>query len=147
MDVVLLKEVDRLGKEGSVVRVKPGFARNYLVPRGLAALANPTMLKAVEDRRRQLQLKQERIRKQTEQLKQRLESRSWTVKLTLGEGEQAFGSITVQTILEALANEGIALEKSAIKLEQPIKALGIYDVPVRLHPDLTATLKLWVVKA
>ena len=147
MDVVLLKDVDRLGKEGTIVSVKPGFARNFLVPRRLAVGADAATMKTVEERRRQRQRKQDHLRKQAEQLKQRLEAKSLTMKLTLGEGEQAFGSITANDILEALANDAITLEKPAIKLEAPIKTLGIYEIPVRLHPDVAATLKLWVVKS
>lgn len=147
MDVILLKNVEKLGAEGSVVPVKPGFARNYLLPRGLALPADPVHLRVLEHRKRQAQLKQERVRKQAQQLKQKLESRSLTLKLTLGERDTAFGAITTQDIQEALVQAGIPVEKHGIQLEQPIKTLGIYEVPVRLHPEVTATLKLWVVKA
>ncbi len=147
MDVILLKDVEQVGKAGGVVHVKPGFARNYLFPQGLALEANPATLRAVEERTRQAQAKLTRVREQAEQLKRQLESRSLSVKLTLGEHDVAFGSITAHDIVEMLAQEGITLEKHAIKLDEPIKTLGIYDVPVRLHPEVTATLKLWVVKA
>lgn len=147
MDVILLKDVDRLGKEGSVVRVKTGFARNYLVPHGMALPARSELVKAIEERKRRAQLKQERIRKQAESLKRKLESRSLTLKLTLGEADKAFGSITAHDVIEALGQEGIALDKHAVQLEEPIKGLGIYEVPVRVHAEVTATLKLWVVKA
>jgi len=147
MDVLLLKDIEQLGKEGAVVRVKPGFARNYLLPRGLALPARPEHLRAMEERTRQAQRKQARIRKQADQLKQKLESRSLTLKLTLGERDTAFGSITTHDLQEALAQAGLSVDKHAIQLEQPIKALGIYEVPVRVHPEVTATLKLWVVKA
>jgi len=147
MELILTKDVERLGKEGTVVQVKEGFARNYLLPRGLAVPASPASLKALEDRQRQSQAKAQRLRKDVEQLRQKLESRSLTVKLTLGEHDQAFGSVTAHDIVQALAQEGLAVEKHAVHLEAPIKALGIYEIPVRLHPEVTATLKLWVVKA
>ncbi len=147
MDVILLKDVERFGKAGAVVTVKPGFARNYLLPRGLAVPATPEHLKAGEERQRQAHLKTERIRKQAEQIRHRLESRSLTLKLTLGEGEKPFGSITAHDIMQALAQDGIVVDKTAIQLDEPVKALGIYEVPVRVHPEVTATLKLWVVKA
>jgi large subunit ribosomal protein L9 len=147
MDVILLKDVERLGKEGSVVHVKPGFARNYLLPLGLALPVTPERVRAVEERTRQAERRRARILEQAQALKQRIESRSLTMKLNLGEHDVAFGSLTAHDIVQALADEGITVEKRALALEEPIKALGIYEIPVRTHPEVTATLKLWVVKA
>jgi large subunit ribosomal protein L9 len=147
MDLILLQDVEKIGKEGTVVRVKPGFARNYLLPRRLAVPATPEHQRAFEERKRQTARKQARLHQRAAGLKQKLESRSLTLKLNLGEGEKAFGSVTVHDIVEALAQEGVTLEKHAVQLPDPIKVLGIYEVPVRLHPEVTATLKLWVVKA
>ena len=147
MDVILLKDVEPLGAEGAVVRVKPGYARNYLLPSGLAVEASPRQLQAVEASKRQRLKQAERVQQDAEALKRRLESHSLTMKLTLGEGDQPFGSITVHDVADALARDGVPVEKGAIRLEQPLKALGVFDVPVRLHPNVTATLKLWVVKA
>lgn len=147
MDVILLKDLDKVGKEGAVVPVKAGFARNYLVPRGLALPATREHRRMVEERTRQAQAKQARVHKHAQQLKQKLESRSWTLKLNVGERDTAFGSVTAHDVHEALAQAGIAVDRHAIQLEEPIKVLGIYDVPVRLHPEVTATLKVWVVKA
>ena len=104
-------------------------------------------MQAVEASKRQRLKQAERVQKEAEALKRRLESHSLTMKLTLGEGDQPFGSITVHDVADALARDGIPVEKGAIRLEQPLKALGVFDVPVRLHPNVTATLKLWVVKA
>ena len=147
MDVILLKDVEKLGAEGAVLTVKPGFARNYLLPRGLAVPATPQQLKAMEALRRQRSRQAERRKAELEALKQKLEARSLTLKLSLGEGEKPFGAITAHDVFEALQREGVEVDKHAVQLQQPIKALGVYDVPVRLHPDVTATLKLWVVKA
>ena len=147
MDVILLKDIEQVGKEGAVVYVKPGFARNYLLPRGLALAANQANIRVIEERKRQASVKAERIRKQAEELKRKLEGRSLTLKLTMGEDDQAFGSVTTHDLVQALAQEGMVVEKHAIHLEQPIKTLGIYDIPVRVHPDVTATLKVWIVKA
>ncbi|MBI2104024.1 MAG: 50S ribosomal protein L9 [Candidatus Omnitrophica bacterium] len=147
MDVILLKAIEKLGAEGDVVRVKPGFARNYLLPGGLAVPASPQQLKAVEAAS-QRRLKQAgRVQAEAETLKRRLEGLSLTLKLTLGENEQPFGSITAHDVAEALGREGLPVDKGAIRLETPIKALGVFEVPVRLHPNVAATLKLWVVKA
>ena len=147
MDVILLKDVETLGAEGAVVRVKPGFARNYLLPGGLAVPANPQQLKALEAAKRQRLKQAERIQGEADALKRRLEGHSLTMQLALGENEQPFGSVTAHDVAEALARDGLQVEKGAIQLEQPIRTLGVFDVPVRLHPSVTATLKLWVVKA
>lgn len=147
MEIILLKNVERLGPEGTVVRVKPGFARNYLIPRGLATAASPEALHAMDTRKHHAERKAARQREQVEQLKRKVEGRSLTLKLSLGESDKAFGSVTAHEIAETLKQEGLPVEKHQIVLDEPIKALGIYEVPVKLHPEVTATLKLWVVKA
>ena len=147
MDVVLLKAVDRLGTEGTVVKVKPGYARNYLIPMGLAALATERQMKVVEETKRQRSQKTERVKGQAEGLKRKLEGTPVTLKLTLGEDEKPFGSVTAHDIVEVLTRAGFELEKHALHLEQPIKTLGIHEVPVRLHAEVTATVKVYVVKA
>ena len=147
MDVILLKDVEKLGTEGSVVHVKPGFARNYLLPVGLAVPATAQQLKVAEATKRQRQAASQRIQADAEALKQKLEGYSLTLTLTVGEDEKPFGSITIHDVVEALAKKGVAVDKHAVRLEEPIKALGVYEVPVRLHPAVTATLKLQVVKA
>ena len=146
MDIILLKDVEKLGVEGAVVHVKPGFARNYLLPQGLAVPATAQQLKAAGERQRQHEDKVQRIKAQAETLKRKLEGRSLTLKLSLGEDEKPFGAITTHEVMDALKREGFELDKHALQLEQPIKSLGIFELPVRLHPDVTATLKLWVVK-
>jgi len=147
MEVILLKDVKPLGAEGEVVQVKPGFARNYLIPHGLAATANPAQLKAVAERKQARARKTERVKQQALELKRKLEGRSLTLKLSLGEGDKAFGAITVNDVVQALTQEGLPVDRHSVQLEQPIKALGIYELPVRLHPEVTAVVKLWVVKA
>ena len=147
MDVVLLKDVKRLGAEGAVVPVKPGYARNYLIPTGLAVPATAQRLKALEELKQRRTRQAARARDQALALKRKLEGRSWTLTLSVGEGDKPFGSITAHDVVQALAQEQFTIEKSAVRLDQPIKALGVYEVPVRLYPEVTATLKLWVVKA
>jgi len=147
MDVILLKDIEKLGTEGTVVHVKPGFARNYLVPSGLAVPASPQHLKAVEAAKQQRLRQAQRVQAEAEAVKRQLEGRSLTLKLALGADDEPFGSVTVHDVAEALAREGMQVEKHAIRLEHPIKTLGVYDIPVRLHPNVTAMLKLWVVKA
>jgi len=146
MDVVLLRHVKPLGAEGEVVQVKAGFARNYLIPHGLAVAATTEQLKAVQERKHAREQKAEREKQQALALKRKLEGRSLTLKLSLGEGEKAFGAITTHDVVHALAQDGLPVDKHSVQLDQPIKALGIYDVPVRLHPEVAATVKVWVVK-
>ena len=147
MDVVLLTAVDKLGTEGTVVQVRPGFARNYLIPMGLAALATPQQLKAMESLAQARAKKNQRAQAVAETLKRTLESRSVTLTLTLGEEDKPFGSITAHDLVEALQRQGIEVEKHAVQLEQPIKSLGAHEVSIRLHPQVTATLNVKVVKA
>ena len=147
MEIILLKDVDKLGTEGDVVRVKPGFARNFLLPMGLAVSATPKERKAVEEVKRQRQRKADRAKVQAEALKRKLEGKSLTLKLTLGMDDKPFGSITANDIVQSLKQDGLAIEKHTVHLESPIKTLGIFEVPVRVHHDVTAKLKLWVVKA
>ncbi len=149
MDVVLLKDVEKVGTEGAVVQVKPGFARNYLLPLGLAAPATAQYLRHAEEIKRQRQAKTQRAIKEAEVLKRTLEARQLTLTLTLGEEDKSFGAITTHDVLEALRREhpSVTFDKHAVHLDQPIKSLGTFDVPVRLHPHVTATIKLLVAKA
>ena len=147
MDVVLLKAVDRLGPEGTVVRVKTGYARNFLLPMGLAAPATAQQMKAVEEMKRQRTQKTERVKAQAEALKRKLEGQPVTLKLTLGADDKPFGSVTAHDVIQALAQDGFDIEKHALHLEQPITTLGIFELPVGLHPEVTAIVKVWVVKA
>ena len=147
MDVILLKDIDKLGTEGSIVRVRPGYARNFLVPSGLAVPVTPAQLKVVEEVTRQRQRKTARVLAQATALKQQIEGCSLTVTLTVGEGGTPFGSVTAHDLVEALAREGVQVEKHTIRLEEPIKALGVYQVPVTVPPNVTAILKVSVVKA
>ena len=147
MEMILLKDLDKVGKEGAIVDVKPGFARNYLLPRGLALPATREHRRMVEERARQAQAKQARAHQHAQQLKQKLEHHSLTLKLNVGEQDTAFGSVTAHDVHEALASAGLAVDRRAIQLEEPIKMLGAYEVPIRLHPDVIATLKVRVAKA
>jgi large subunit ribosomal protein L9 len=147
MDVVLVQAVDKLGEPGSVVKVKTGYARNFLLPRGLAVAATPAELQRAEALKRRREAQQRQQQAAAEALKQRLEAVRLKLALTVGEDAQVFGSITAHDLAEALQRAGVAVEKHLIQLEQPLKALGVYEVPVRLHPHVTALLNLSVVKA
>ena len=147
MNVILLKDVEKLGTEGATVQVKPGFARNYLIPRGLAVAATAEQLKVVEARERGRAKQLQQVKAQAQTLKQQVESRALTLTLTVGADDKPFGSVTTHDICDALTRDGLEVEKHAIRLTEPIKTLGVYDIPIRLPADVTATLKVSVVKA
>lgn len=146
MEVILSKNVEKLGKSGQVVKVKDGFANHFLIPQGLAFVANPKNLKLVTEQQKQQETKLVKEKKQAEALSQKLASTSCTVTVNAGEDDKLFGSVTNADIAEALAAEGIIVNKLDINLEPPIKKLGIYQVEVKLHPEVTAQVKVWVVK-
>ncbi len=145
MEVILREDIDSLGRAGAVVRVKPGYARNYLLPRGLAYEATEGNKKriAAEGRARESRREEERTR--AAELASRLEALALTVSAKAGEGERLFGSVTSQDIAAALDGAGQPVDKRRIELDHPIKTLGDHVVPVRLHPEVQAMLRVKVV--
>jgi large subunit ribosomal protein L9 len=147
MKLLLMKEVEGLGKPGDVVNVSPGYARNFLLPRNLAAEPTEDALRRVEAGRRKETREVEKIKKQGEEVARSLENCSVNIPVRAGEGGHLFGSVTPAEIAAALAAEGRKVEESWIQLERPIKEVGIYDVPVVVHGETRATVKVWVVEA
>ena len=146
MEVILNKDVDKIGRAGAVVNVKEGFARNFLFPHNLAKPATASSLKKLEQDQLVRNAQSAKIKEESELVKQRLSALSLTITaLTQGE-EKLYGSIHALEIAEALKAEGFSIDKSIIDLDEPIKSLGIYEIPVKLHPEVIATVKLWVVK-
>ncbi len=146
MEVILNQDVDKIGRAGSVVQVKEGFARNFLFPHNLAKPATPASLKKLEQDQQVRAAQYAQAKGESELIKQRLSELSLTIPvLTQGE-DKLYGSIHAHEISEALKAEGFSIEKSLIDLAEPIKSLGIYEVPVKLHPDVVAKVKLWIVK-
>jgi large subunit ribosomal protein L9 len=146
MDVILREDVEKLGSAGDVVSVKDGYARNFLLPRGLA-------YPATEGNRRRLESEHKsRVRRveaevgQAKALAGRLEAVSLSFAMKAGEGDKLFGSVTTHDIAERLKGEGFEVDKKAVELAEPIKALGVYKVPIRLHPDVKPEVRVWVVK-
>ena len=146
MKVILRKDSETLGRTGEVVSVKDGYARNYLIPRGIAYEANDGSLRQLEEEAKQQHRRTEKERKQSEGLAAQLEKISITIKMKVGEEEKLFGSVTAQMIAESLVEKEITLDKRQIELEEPLKALGIYDVPVRLAGGVAAKVKVWIVR-
>jgi large subunit ribosomal protein L9 len=146
IEVILNQDVDKIGKAGSVVKVKDGFARNFLIPNRLAVLVTTGNLKKLEQDKERKSLMLEALKKDAEALKAKLSSISLTLSSLAKEDEKLYGSITAHDIAVALKEEGIELDKSLIDLSEPIRALGIYEVALNLHPEVSAKLKVWVVK-
>ena len=147
MKVILTEDVPSLGKIGDLIQIKDGHARNYLIPKKLAVPANPQNLKAFEHQKNLLKQKQNRIKREAEKLAEKIEKISCTISKPTGEEDKLFGSVTSLDIEESLKEEGIKIDRKKILLEESIKSLGIYKVPIKLHPEVTAHLKVWVVKS
>jgi len=146
MKVILRKNSEKLGSVGAVVSVKDGYARNYLIPRSIAYEATEGSLHQLEEERKQQSRVIDNEIKQAEALASQLEKISITIKMKVGEEEKLFGSVTAQMIAEALVEKEITLDKRQIILEEPLKALGIYDVPVKLAGGVNGKLKVWIVR-
>jgi large subunit ribosomal protein L9 len=146
MEVILNQDVEKLGKAGSVIKVKDGFARNFLIPKGLAMAVTSANLKKLEQERQKKTDQLEKIRQQSLKLKERLHGFSLTIPALVQEEDKLYGSVSGQDIAEALREEGFDIDKERIILEQAIKSLGIYEIPIKLHPEIIATVKVWIVK-
>jgi len=146
MKIILRQDYERLGNAGDIVEVKRGYANNYLIPKKIAYPAKPNFIKMVEEEKRQKLVRLNKEKKQAEQLAKKLESVSVTLAVSVGEGDKMFGSITNQDIAESLKSQGFDIDRKKIVLEEPIKQLGIYSVPIKLHPEIEAKIKVWVVK-
>jgi len=146
MEVILIKDVDKIGRAGTVVKVKDGFARNLLLPNKLAIEVTPGNLKRLEqDKQKNLEVL-EKKKQEALVLKERLDNLSLTISATAQDEKSLYGSVTAQDVSNALKEEGIEIEKSLIILDEPIKSLGIYEIPVKLHPEVPAKIKTWIVK-
>ncbi|MBI5464817.1 MAG: 50S ribosomal protein L9 [Ignavibacteriales bacterium] len=146
MKVILRKDHQQLGKMGDVKDVKDGYARNFLIPRSIAYQATPNNLKQLEEEKKQHAKRSEKERKGSESLAEQLGKSSVTIKMKVGEDDKLFGSVTSQMIADALAEKGVTLDKRQIELEDTIKSLGIYDVPVKLSGGISAQVKVWIVR-
>jgi large subunit ribosomal protein L9 len=146
MKVILTQDIAGLGSIGDLITVKDGFGRNYLVPQGKAIQATSQSMKKLEHQKRQIREKIDKAKREAERLAARIESVSCTVAKAVGEEDKLFGSVTGMDIEASLKLEGVEIDRKKINLPEPIKSLGIYNIPIKLHPEVTATLKLWVVK-
>ena len=146
MKVILREDVPDVGKAGQTVEVKTGFGRNFLIPRNLAIAATKANLRAIGEVRKQKELREKKLRREAEVIKDRIERLELSTEVLVGEENKLYGSVTNADIAELLEKEGIIIDKRAVELETPIKVLGVYTLPIRIEKDVTAQLRLWVIK-
>lgn len=145
VEVILRKDVADLGLAGEMVNVRPGYARNYLIPQGIALVATEGNRRRFEEERRQVEQSAEREREAAQELAGELEGREVSFVRRASESGRLFGSVTAADLADELEKEGVAVDRRAIRLEDPIKDLGEHEVPVRVHMDIMPTLKVSVV--
>ncbi len=145
MKVILIEDVEKLGVQGQIVDVKPGFARNFLIPKKLAWIYNDSNLKKLEYQKKVWEVKNIKEKEKAEVLREKINLLELKIKAKVGEENLLYGSITPAQISQALEKEGILLDKRKIILEEPIKRAGFHEVKVKLHRDVEATLKIEVV--
>lgn len=146
MKIVLKQDVDNLGIPGDVVEVKNGYARNFLIPRKLALKATPQNLRVFEQERKRIEMIRNKDKREAEVLAEKLNGVSVNATVAVGEEDKVFGSVTSQNIADLLAEKGFEVDRRKIQLDEPLKALGAYDVAIKLHSEVEATIKVWVVK-
>jgi len=145
--IILLQDYEKLGKAYDQVEVKDGYARNFLIPKGIAIRATKNNIRMIEEKLNLQKRREEKKLKQAQALAEKLKKLSITIPVQVGEEDKVYGSVTSQEIAVSLKEKGFEIDKRQILLEEPIKALGIYDVPIKLHPEVTGYVKLWVIKS
>ena len=145
VQVILRRAVDDLGDIGEVVDVKPGYARNFLIPQGIAYEATDTNQKRFEEERRHILERSARELDRARAAAERIEGQSVNFSVRAGEEGKLFGSVTASDISDALAEKGVEVDRHLIRLEEPIKQLGVYKVTVRLHAEVRPEVTVWVV--
>lgn len=145
MKIILKEDIHGLGKAGQVINVRDGYARNYLLPKGLAIVADEKNLKLLEHQKKRFEEEARKKRQDAESIAQRLGELQLTIRAKAGEDMKLFGSITSATVAEALKAEGFSVDKRQINIPEPIKRAGEYEVNVKLHSNINAKLKINVV--
>ena len=146
MEIILLSDVENLGESGDVVTVKPGYARNKLIPQGLALRASNRNIAIASEKKRVAEAKLERENQAMNALAKKLSKVEITIEVKVGDEEKMFGSITNKDIHKELMDKGFELERSQITIKDPIKALGIYHIQVKVSKDIVSDVKLYVIK-
>ena len=146
MEVILTQKVQGLGDRGDIVRVKDGYARNYLFPKCLARPSNEGQKRMLDEENRIHGVRDAKLKQSVEALAEKMKGLSCTLVVQAGEEDKLYGSVTGHDIAKAISDQGFAVEHRQVVLEEPIKKLGVYTVPVRLHREVEVPIKVWVVK-
>lgn len=146
MKVILTQTIPKLGEFGEVVTVKDGYARNYLIPKGLALPATPSSIKTLELIRKQREGFEEKRKIKIQELAEKLEGLSVDLAVKVDDEDRLFGSVTAQMIADALKEKGFDIDKKCVIIEEPIQNLGVYTIKIQLSPDVVSSIRLWVVK-
>ena len=146
MEIILLDKIDNLGNVGDVVTVKPGYARNYLFPKGLAVRSSKRNIAFVEEKRKNIELKIAKEEQASQAIFDSLKNVEILMEVEVGENDKLFGSVTTMDLQKALNEQNIEIEKQDILLDNPIKSLGMYDIPIKVTSSLKQNIKLNVVK-
>jgi large subunit ribosomal protein L9 len=144
MKLILREDVYNLGKGGELVEVKPGYGRNYLIPRGLAVLANPKNIREVEHQKAVAAAKAAKLKASAEAIAKRLSDTPLSFKRKVGEQDKLYGSVTAMDLAEALAGRGVQIDRRSIDLSEPLKTLGDFEVGVKLHSEVVGKVKVKV---
>lgn len=147
MRVILKAEVENLGDAGDIVKVSPGFGRNFLIPRGLAIPATEGSVKQADHEKKVADAIRRKQLGASKSLAERLESTAISIRRETGDDEKLFGSVTNRDVADALAAEGITVDRRQIILDEPIKSIGLFNVKVRLHSQVTASVRVYVIRA
>ena len=146
MDVILLQDVQPLGTAGDIVKVNPGYARNYLFPRGFALRSSKRNRSVAEEKKRNIEMGSKRLEQANKSLANKISKTELKFEMQVGDEEKMFGTVTTRDIQTALEEKGISIDRSVLMLNESIKALGIYHIPVNLAGELTPEIKIYVIK-
>jgi large subunit ribosomal protein L9 len=146
MEVILSQDMTNLGKAGDVVTVKDGYARNYLIPRKVAFVATPSNLKKIEIQQQKKKAEEEKKKQEALALAEKLNKTSCTLSVEVNDLEKLYGAVSETEILQVLETEGFEIDKRDLIIEKPIEELGIYEIGIKIHPEVTAKIRLWVTK-
>ena len=146
MKVILKDDIEKLGAAGDIVEVASGYGRNYLIPKNLAVPATPGNLKSIDVIKTQKTFRERKRKREAEKIKDKLEKLSLTAEVHTGEEDKVFGSVTAAAIAKLLSEQGFEIDRRKILLDEPLKALGVYTIEIKLATDVVAAVKIWVVK-
>lgn len=146
MEVILLKDFSSLGDAGDIVNVKPGYARNMLIPQGIALRATNKNLSAIEEKKKLIIIREKRESSHYEDIAKRLSKLELTIEVQVGEEDKMFGSISSKDIYKSISSKGVEINQDSIVLEKPIKALGIYKIDINVTKLIKSTVKVYVIK-